>query len=245
MADVLAEIGGVRLTIRMAGIAAALVTMILFMLLRNAMDKKPAAGTGDRTRWPDTAGFGLLPTAAVWKIFENAYAAEGREIIEPIPRIPWLTENGRFIPCTIEAAAALVCFAGICIWLMVRKDDLKGKGDLLPVSVCLWSGIRIVTESFREAPDPVLRYVYCAVILICLAVWTVRQGKQIHAKQRIVGNWLAVILCMAMIVLTSSAVLSVGSEIGDLAVVAGGTVMSVLLALLCGSDGRGSTVPDP
>ena len=37
MADVLAEIGGVRLTVRMAGIIAALLVLILFMLLRMAM----------------------------------------------------------------------------------------------------------------------------------------------------------------------------------------------------------------
>ena len=37
MADVLTEIGGVRLTVRMAGIIAALLVLILFMLLRMAM----------------------------------------------------------------------------------------------------------------------------------------------------------------------------------------------------------------
>ena len=42
MNDVLAEIGGVKLTVRMAGAIAALLILILFMLLRMAMNKKAA-----------------------------------------------------------------------------------------------------------------------------------------------------------------------------------------------------------
>ena len=45
MADVLAEIGGVKLTIRMAGIAAALLTLVLFAALRSAMNKKTTAAS--------------------------------------------------------------------------------------------------------------------------------------------------------------------------------------------------------
>ena len=122
--------------------------------------------------------------------------------------------------------------------MMVRKDELAGQDDVLIISLCLWSGIRVVTESFREAPDNILRYVYCAVILICLAIWTVRQQKQPDVKRRAAGSWLAAILCTAMIVLTASRTLSVGSAIGDLAVITGCAVLTVLLALLCGNDSR-------
>ena len=238
MADVLAEISGVKLTVRMAGIVAALLILILFTLLRKAMNKKAASETKTLIKWIDGIGFGLLPAIAVWKIFESAYDGAGRAVIEPLPAIPWLTENSRFLPCSIETAAALLCFAGMCLWLMFRKDELAGKGDLLIVSLCLWAGIRIVTESFRESPDNVLRYVYCAAILICLAVWTTRQQKSPHANQRAAGSWLAAVLCTAMIVLTASGTLSVGSAIGDLAVITGCAVLIVLLALLCGGDGR-------
>ena len=238
MADVLAEIGGVRLTVRMAGMIVTLLVLILFMLLRMAMNKKAAEGTRTLMKWLDGIGFGLLPAAAVWKIFDAADAGAGRALIEPLPQIPWLTENGRFLPCSIEAATALLCFAGLCIWLMVRKDELAGKDDVLIISLCLWSGIRVVTESFREAPDNILRYVYCAVILICLAIWTARQQKQPDAKRRAAGSWLAAILCTAMIVLTASGTLTVGSAIGDLAVITGCAVLTVLLALLCGNDSR-------
>ena len=239
MADVLTEIGGVQLTVRMAGIIATLLILILFMLLRMAMNKKAAEGTRTLMKWLDGIGFGLLPAAAVWKIFEAAAdAGAGRALIEPLPRIPWLTENGRFLPCSIEAAAALLCFAGLCIWMMIRKKELTGQDDVLLISLCLWSGIRVVTESFREAPANILRYVYCAVILACLAIWTVRQQKQPDAKRRAVGSWLAALLCTAMIVLTASGTLSVGSAIGDLAVITGCAVLTVLLALLCGNDSR-------
>ena len=238
MADVLAEIGGVKLTIRTAGIVTAVLVLILFTLLRTAMNKKAAAETRTLMRWLDGIGFGLLPAAAVWKIFESGYAGSGREVIEPLPLIPMLTKNGRFMPGSIEAVAALLCFIGICIWLIIRKEELAGGGELLIVSLCLWSGIRIVTESFREAPNNILRYVYCAVILGCLGIWTLRQLKQAHAKQRIAGNWIAAILCTVMIVLTSSGTLSVGSAIGDLAVILGCAVLMVLLTLLCGGDSR-------
>ena len=51
-------------------------------------------------------------------------------------------------------------------------------------------------------------------------------------------RWLAAILCTAMIVLTASGTLTVGSAIGDLAVITGCAVLTVLLALLCGNDSR-------
>ena len=238
MADVLTEIDGVKLTIRTVGIVTAVLVLILFILLRIAMNKKTAAETQKIMRWLDGIGFGLLPAAAVWKIFEERYSGAGREVFEPLPLIPGLTENGKFIPGSIEAAAALLCFAGICLWLIIRKEEMAGTGDLLIVSLCLWSGIRIVTESFREAPDNVFRYVYCAAVLVCLGIWTARQLHQTHAKQRIAGNWVAAILCTAMIVLTASGTLSVGSAIGDLAVILGCAVLIVLLTLLCGSDSR-------
>ena len=238
MADVLAVIGGARFTVRMAGVISSTLIVLLFVFLRKAMNRRAAAEAQTLMRWLDGIGFGLLPAVSVWKIFEACYTGAGREVIEPLPHIIQLTESGKFIPCSIESAAALLCFAGLCFWLMFRKDELIGKGELLIVSLCLWSGIRIVTESFREVPNNVLRYIYCAVILICLAVWTTRQRRQPHLKQRSIGTWLAVILCMAMIVLTSSGTLSVGSAIGDLAVVAGCTVLTTLLTLLYGSDSR-------
>ena len=235
MADVLAEIGGVRLTIRTAGITVSLLILVLFMLIRTAMNKKAPGDTPAFSRWMDSAGFGLLPAAAAWKIFETIYAAAGREVIEPLPMLPWLTESGRFIPGAIETAAALICFAGICCWLMFRKEEKVGRGDLLMVSLCAWSGIRVITESFREPPDNILRYIYCAAVLICFGVWTARQ-KQL--KRLNAAAWLAAILCTAMIVLTTCGTLSTGSMIGDLAAVAGCTVLTVLLTLLCGSDQR-------
>ena len=238
MADVLAEIGGIRLTVKTAGIIAAILTLLLFTLFRKRMNRKAAEETQPLLRWLDGIGFAFLPSAAVWKVFDSVYTGAGREVITPLPPIAWLTENGRFIPCNIEMIAALLCFAGLCIWLMVRKDELIGKGELLIISLCLWSGIRVLTESFREAQNNVIRYVYCAAILICLAVWTTRQQVQPHSKQRSIGSWLAAVLCTAMIVLTSSGTLSVGSAIGDLAVIGGCAVLITLLVLLCGSDSR-------
>lgn len=238
MADVLTEIGGVKLTIRTVGIITAVLVLILFTLLRKAMNKKSAAKARALVSWLDEIGFALLPAAAVWKIYAVTGAGAGREIIEPLPLIPGLTENGRFIPENIEAAAALICFGGICIWLMIRKDGPEGTGDLLIVSLCLWSGIRIVTESFREPPNNVFRYVYCAVIFACLIYWSLRRSQDTAMQRRMIFDWVAAGICTAMIVLTASGTLSVGSPIGDLAVVFGCSVLLMTVTLLCGGDQR-------
>ena len=238
MADVLAEIGGVKLTFRTAGILTSALVLILFTILRIRMNPKTSAETRRLTGWLDGIGFGLLPALSVWKIFEALRSGAGGDVTEPLPLIPGLTENGRFLPESIEAAAALLCFAGVCVWLMIRKDELRETGDLLMVSACLWSAVRIVTESFREVPDNVIRYVYCALILACLTVWTARQAGRFHAKQRTAGNWIAAALCTAMIALTASGTLTVGSAIGDLAVIAGCSALMTLLTLLCGGDQR-------
>ena len=238
MADVLAEAGGVKLTVRMAGIAAALLTLALFAALRAAMNKKRAGEQRLSGGWADCIGFGLLPAMAVWKTFETLYGGAGRPVIEPLPLIPGVTENGRFVPCMTEAAAAILCFAGICIWLMIRREELQGAGEVPVTAACLWAGVRIVTESLREPPDNTVRYICCAVIAACLAWWTYRQKGSAHTGKRMAANWAAAAVCAAMIVLTASGTLSVGSEIGDLAVLAGCAVLLVLITLLCGGDSR-------
>ena len=239
MSEVLAEIGGVRITFGIASAGTALLALLLFAGIRMADRRKRSGKTLSGGEWINALGFGLLPAAAVWKAFERQTAAgTGTAVTEPLPGIPWLTENGLFSPCSIEMTAALLCFAGVILWLAIRKEELPGNGDLLLVPACLWAGVRIVSESFRPEPQPVIRYAYCVVILLCLLIWTVRRTRIRPGAARTVGDWIAVPVCIAMIAATSEGFLSVGSPIGDLAVIAGCAVLSVLLALIAGSDCR-------
>jgi hypothetical protein len=57
-------------------------------------------------------------------------------------------------------------------------------------------------------------------------------------QRRMIFDWVAAGICTAMIVLTASGTLSVGSPIGDLAVVFGCSVLLMTVTLLCGGDQR-------
>ena len=192
------------------------------------------------------AGFGLLPAAAVWNAFLHwDRMGQGTEIIPPMPALPWLTENGTYCPARIDLCAAVICFLIICAWLILRKRDLGRGGDLLMVSGTVWAAVRIATESFhgdiRLMPwgQPVLRYAGCAVILICLAVWTGRREKKNKTAVQPVLDWIAVLIGTAAIVITSAGILSTGSAIGDFAVIAGAAALNMTVTLSAGSDSRG------
>lgn len=239
MNETLTEIAGFKLTVSIAGTAISILLLILFAALWIWLIPKKTEEGRFRRRWLDALGFGLLPAAAGWKIFADMYAAgKGAQVVKPLPLTPWATENGLFNPCRIEAAAALIAFAGICLWLMLRKEEPEGRGEVFLNAVCLWSGIRIVTESFREEPQNILRFVYCGAVLFCLAVWTYKRVRQTGSKQRSIGDWIAALLCTGMIAATATGLLSVGSEIADLAVITGCALLEVVLTMLCGSDNR-------
>lgn len=239
MSEVWAEAGGVRLTLGMAAGACAVIAAAVFAgLWYFAHRKRPPAG------WADALGFGLLPGVAVWKIFESLAAADGgRAADEPLPLLPWVTEGGAYMPPRIEFILAVAAFCGICLWLILKKEEIGGRGEVLLTSLCLWSGIRVFTERLRTDPDRIRQYVYAGLILACLACWTAKRFRRGARKGRSAGDWTAALICTAMIVLTSEGILSVGSGIGDLAVVFGCAALEVLLTLLCGSDERKADAP--
>ena len=240
MDEVWAEIGGVRLTGGAASIAAALLAGLLFAVLWTSDRKKRTGGeklsAGDRV---NAAGFGLLPAIMIRKGFENlGPALLGAKVAEPLPLIPWLTEEGRFVPCRIELAAAVLCFAGVCLWLILRREDLPGNGDLAATVLSLWAAVRIVTESMRQEPVSILRYVCSAVILGCLAWWTVRRNRVCRAPGRTAADWITVLICIAMLTVSAEGILSAGSAVGDLAVVTGCVILAEMMTLIAGSDCR-------
>jgi len=234
MNEILATVADVPVRMSYAAGAAAAFTAGLFLLMWRV-----AFGRLSRGERSNALGFALMPAAAVWKTFEAVNgAAAGREAAEPLPLLPWFTENGHYLPARIELILFLAAFAGICLWLILRRDPPLPRGEVLLTAVCLWGGIRLVTEEMRAAPSDVLQYACAGLILVCLAVWTIRRIRSGGHAGRSIGDWAAAALCMTMVLLTASGVFTVGSEIGDLAVISGGTVLAVLLTLLCGSDER-------
>lgn len=239
MNEIWAEIAGIPVTVGYAAGAAAALTLLVFFLLHRAAYRGAARGS-----WLDGLGFGLLPAAAVWKIFEMQCApAGGRTAPEPLDRIPWIVPDGGWFPARAELALAALAFAGVCLWLILRKKDELPAGETLLTSLCLWSGIRVVTECLRAEPSRILMYGYEAGVLICLLVWTVKRIRRGGGRKRSAADWIAVLLCAAMIAVTAEGILSVGSAVGDLAVIAGCAVLEVLLTLLCGSDERKADPP--
>ena len=239
MSEVLTEIGGVKVTVKLAAGGFSLLVLALFALLWLLDRKKRAGGNAPFGAWMNAAGFGLLPAAAVWKAFEHHTAAgAGSEVTEPLPLIRWLTVGGKYAPCRIELAAALLCFGAVCLWLIIRKDDLQDQGDLLLTTLCLWAGILVVTEGFRPEINKLIRYAGCGMILLCMIWWTVRRHRIRPAPGRAVAGLGAAAACIGRIAVTTEDILSVGSAIGDLAVITGCAVLMVLLALLCGNDSR-------
>ena len=226
------------------GAGISLLMLLLFTALRIADIRKrvrPLRGG----EWINAIGFGLLPGIAVWKIFEQGTRlAAGTDVFEPLPVVPFLTTKGMFAPCRIEMAAALICFAGIVIWLICRKEDLPGNGDLLFAVLCVWGWVRGVTESFRA--DPLLRIgelnpvqaAFLLLAVLCLLVWSIRREKTQKSAAMTALEWLAVLSCGSVIVLQTAGILSVGSSIGDLAVLAGCGLLGMILVLLAGKDSR-------
>ena len=246
MHEVVAEIAGVQLTVRAAGGIIAACILLLFAWLFIAGRRRTTAGDGRKGDWLNALGYGLLPAMAVCKIFEEPdLTGAGATVAVPLPEIGWLTESGRYVPCRVELAAALLCFTGVTLWLMLRKRRLEEKGELLLVSLCLWSGVRIVTESLWEAPRALFRYGYCGVLLACLLVWTLRRNRKSPSVRRCVMDWAVAAVCTGIIVVTAEGIYSVGSPIGNLAAITGCAVLLTLTAMLCGSDARGDQAPEP
>lgn len=232
-------------TIALAGLGTTLVMILLFSVLWALDAHKRSRGRLTAGHWANAAGFGLLPGIAAWKAFE-AFAgdtANGKALFEPIRDIPWLSAGGRFVPARIEFFAAVFLLAGITIWLIARKEDIPGNGDVLITVLCLWSAVRSVTEGLRADPPrtgPVSTVILIAIAaeLICLAIWTVRRGRKQKSAVMTALEWAAVTGCGALILLQEAGVLAMNSEIANLAVAAGCALLTAVLILSAGRDSR-------
>ena len=239
MSEVLTDIGGFRLTVSFVAGAASFLTAVLFTIWWIADRRKRTGVTLHAGMLMNGIGFGFFPGIAVWVAFEVFSAGvDGRTVMEPLPLIRWLSEAGRFAPCRIELCAALLCFIGICIWLVIRRDALPDNGDLLLTSICFWALIRLITECFRADPRNIFRYASCGAMIFCLLAWTLRRGGQKFAGIRIAADLIAAAVCTGVIIVTMNGFLSLGSEIADLAAITGCGLLILILSLLAASDRR-------
>ncbi len=184
-------------------------------------------------------GYGLLPAAAVWKAFENhTFMGQGRALIPPLTEIPFLTENGRFLPCHIEMALLILGFLAVSLWLIGRSQEMASDGGLLAVVLTVWAAIRQLTEEFRAETATVwqgqrmIQIIACAVTLGCMIFWTTQWARK-RTNRHAWVYWLAVVPAIGILLVTAGGVLTVRSEIGDLAVIAGcaAAAMAATLAM--------------
>ena len=232
-------------TIALAGLGMALFMIFLFSALWVLDARKRNAVRLTAGHWINAAGFGLLPGIAVWKAFD-AFAGDtgnGKLLFQPIRDIPWITADGRFVPGRIEFCAAMLLLAGLIIWLIVRKKDIPGNGDVLITVLCMWGAVRSVTEGLRSEPPrtgpfSLVILLAAAAELICLAVWTMRREQKQKSAVMTALEWTAVAGCGALILLQEAGILSMGSEIANFAASSGCALLTAVLILSTGRDSR-------
>lgn len=237
---------GLRFTVTGVGAAIVFLTIALFALFWNAAVQPRKQGTHiPLPIWFNSIGFGLLPGAAVWKAFDHTTTlGYGIPIPEPFPPFPFVTADNCFQPSRIEFILAVLCFAAIVCWLVIRKKEIPGNGDLLLIVLCVWGMIRAFTDGLREIPFMqagavnLTQIVFLLISDIPMAVWTYRIEKKQKSTVFAVLEWIAVAGCQTALVLNTCGVISSGSGIGNLAVNAGCTILPILLMLLAGKDSR-------
>lgn len=238
MNEVLFDISGVNVTITGVYAIVSILILFLFMSLWLVGRKKRTSKTIFAGQVMNGIGFGLLPALAVLKAFQEAGTGAGSQVLEPLPRIGWLSVDGYYMPGRIETAAAVFFFLLVCLWLIIRRNELPDNGDLIMITVCIWATIRLVTEDFRTQPMNLFRYTSCFTVLTCAALWSVRRAKHIRTTVRTAIDLMSICVCIALNLITATHVLTAGSEIADFAVKTGSAALMLMLTLLIGGDVR-------
>lgn len=136
-----------------AGAVLSLLICLIFALLWYAyFRKRGCRGFGS---FANGIGFGLLPAVAVWKSFEPAMT--GSRASETADRL-WQPGIAGFIrdpmPSRPEMFLILLGFLVLCLWVILRKEDLPGNGDALGVAATLWGTVTVLTEFLHGADAP-------------------------------------------------------------------------------------------
>lgn len=226
-----------------AGAGLSLLTCLLFTLLWNGFFRRrgiKSAGT-----FFNGVGFGLLPAVAVWKSFEPAMtgiaASAGADRLWQPGTLPFLREP---MPARPELFGILLGFLALCLWIILRKEDLPGNGDVLGAAVTLWSTVTWIAEPFHGEEgfrlfflNPRLPIAF-VLMLICMALWIWRGSEE----QKNTGYALACVLvfagCLVMTVLLRTGRFSAGNELADLAIQTGCALLAMKAVLCVGRVSR-------
>lgn len=243
MGQTLGKLGAFSLTLEGIGLTVSIVTFLVFELLWNWNAKKRGGKKPVGGRWANAMGFALLPAIAVWKAFEDhAAAGRGIPVEAPLPALPFVTREGIWRPCRLEMILAVIVFFCLCLWLIIRKKELPGNEDLLLIVFCLWGCVRSVTQSFHttEVVFPgFIQLLSILLMLIPLAWWLIRRFRQQKTVLQTVLDGGGGLACGVILWITSRGILSVGSNIGNLALIAGCAIILCVITLLAGRDTRG------
>ncbi len=230
-----------------AGHIAAVVTFFLFAFLWIRETRKDTTGQPGVGTMFNAAGFGLLPGMAVWKIFEPYYGLDamssGKELFVPLEPLAHLTRDGYFAPERTELAALLIAFAAIVIWLIARRETIPGNGDLFLTVICVWSAIRIITETLRRDPlriDKISVFIVTSIVaeIVVMAIWTYRRGRKQKSAVLTALEWAAILACCTVALLQDSGILTMGSQMTNLVITAGCSILTAALILSAGKDSR-------
>ena len=238
MGETLFEVAGFAVTITWIYGIVSILILVLFISLWLLGRKKRTAQPVFAGQVINGVGFGLLPALSVLKAFQEMNSGSGASVIEPLPGIGWLTEEGHFMPGRIETVLPFICFTLLCIWLIFRKHEMPDNGDLLIIALCLWATIRLITEDFRSDPQDLFRFASCGTELGCLIIILIRRYRIHPSVLRTVTDVLAACICIAANLFTAKEILTVGSDIGDFAVKAGSAILLLTIVLIVGGDLR-------
>ena len=242
--EILFRTGRTGITVAGAGAALSVLAGGLFTEIRLTGERRSISGsvlTGQRV---NALGFGFFPSVCVWKVFEDSTRfGTGASVPNPLPLTAWLSEDGMFCPSRIEMVCAVICFAGLCLWLICRRKEIPGNGDLLGIVLCMWTVIRMTTEPMRggetvtAAGWRLIQLIACAGSVIGL-IWALASG---HGSKSLANSVTLAVMTTAGIaacMLFSGGILTAGSEIGDFAVRSGGGGLALIGLLCCIRDSR-------
>ena len=238
MSEKLFEVFGITFTVTAVYGIMSVIVLLLFMTWWLMNRKKRTGKPIFAGQVMNGIGFGLLPALAFLKAFQDISYGKGAAVIDPLPQVRWLCQEGFYRPMRIEAAAALFLFLLLCVWLILRREEFPDNGDLLMIAVCLWAVIRLGTEDFRLEPHILFHFASSVTVLLCLIIWTVRRARICRMPLRTAAEMTAVTVCLVLNILTTMGVLSAGSEIADFAVEIGSALLAMILTLITGSDVR-------
>lgn len=234
--DTVAALGGFRVSVMGIGAGLSLLTELAFAGGWIAAGRKARPEEDGPGRLINGLGFGLLPAAALWKIFEQKTSrGQGLPLPEGIagslPDPGLMAAGGRWLPGSIETILALLLFAGVILWLAMRRERLPETGDLPGVCLASWAALRLVTAGFREGQELLPGTVSAESLLALAALIAGFLPAAVRLGRRETGRaWLAA--CIPVLMASAAAVLLIQHRTLETGNAAADLILQAAFALL-------------